>query len=108
MNKTMWWGYLHQNGTIQVKRWFGDKADYTTDCIGNEFVQHVVEPFSAKTSEEAREIVSNRVAHMETFMECAACAARPGSTELCPACLHNRRLVGMLQRQLSQRDGRPA
>ncbi len=24
----------HQNGTIQVKRWFGDHKDYTTDCEG--------------------------------------------------------------------------
>lgn len=24
----MYWGYLHQNGTIQVKRWLGDHKDY--------------------------------------------------------------------------------
>lgn len=33
MNKLMFWGYLHSNNTIQVKRWFGDVKDYTDDCI---------------------------------------------------------------------------
>lgn len=58
MNELMWWAYLHQNGTIQVKRWFGDHADYTTDCEGNDFVQEVVTPFEAKTREEAIAIAS--------------------------------------------------
>lgn len=49
----MWWGYLHQNGTIQVKRWFGDHKDYTEDCDGNDFVQRVVTPFAAPTREDA-------------------------------------------------------
>ena len=40
-------GYLHINSAIQVKRWFGDHADYTTDCIGNPFVEKVVKPFTA-------------------------------------------------------------
>lgn len=42
-----WWGYLHSNETIQCKRWFGDRADYTTDCQDNPFVLSVVEPFEA-------------------------------------------------------------
>jgi len=45
----MWWGYRHSNGSIQLKRWFGDKADYTTDCVGNPFVAKVVSPFEADT-----------------------------------------------------------
>ena len=53
MNKTMWWGYLHSNGTIQVKRWFGDHKDYTEDCAGNDFVVRVVKPFHAESREEA-------------------------------------------------------
>lgn len=52
-NTIMWWGYLHQNGTIQVKRWFGDHKDYTEDCDGNDFVQRVVTPFAAPTREDA-------------------------------------------------------
>lgn len=49
----MWWGYLHQNGTIQLKRWFGDHKDYTDDCEGNDFVHQVVPPFKAATADEA-------------------------------------------------------
>jgi len=52
-NRLMWWGYLHANGTLQLKRWFGDCADYTTDCEGNAFVQRVVTPFEAADREAA-------------------------------------------------------
>jgi len=51
----MWWGYLHSNGTVQVKRWFGDHKDYTEDCEGNDFVVQVVKPFAAASHEEAEE-----------------------------------------------------
>ena len=61
MNKNMWWGYLHQNGSIQVKRWFGDHKDYTDDCEGNDFVQRVVRPFEAQTREDALEIIKQRL-----------------------------------------------
>jgi hypothetical protein len=56
-----WWGYLHSNGTIQVKRWFGDVKDYTDDCEGNDFVQQVVPPFQADTREEAVVIIRARL-----------------------------------------------
>ena len=49
MNDQMWWAYLHANGTVPLKRWFGDHRDYTTDCEGNPNVQRVVEPFKAQT-----------------------------------------------------------
>jgi hypothetical protein len=61
MNELMWWGYLHQNGSVQVKRWFGDHADYTTDCRGNDFVQTVVQPFAAETREEALAYITGQV-----------------------------------------------
>ena len=57
----MWWGYLHANGTIQVKRWFGDHKDYTEDCDGNDFVQRVVPPFPAANRDEAVKIISDRL-----------------------------------------------
>jgi len=44
-----WWGYLHSNGTIQTKRWFGNHKDYTDDCEGNDFVLEVVRPFTAES-----------------------------------------------------------
>lgn len=58
MQKYMFWGYLHANGKIQVKRWFGDHKDYTEDCEGNDFVQRVVKPFEAASREEAIEIIA--------------------------------------------------
>lgn len=59
--QNQWWGYLHSNGTIQAKRWFGDKKDYTDDCVGNEFVVSVVPPFRADTREEAIAILTKRL-----------------------------------------------
>jgi hypothetical protein len=53
----MWWGYLHVNGTLQVKRWFGDHKDYTDDCEGNDFVLRVVPPFAAESHIEALNII---------------------------------------------------
>jgi hypothetical protein len=57
----MWWGYLHSNGKIQVKRWFGDHKDYTDDCEGNDFVQEVVRPFEAETWEEAEKFITKQL-----------------------------------------------
>ena len=60
-NPIMWWGYLHQNNTIQLKRWFGDHKDYTEDCEGNDFVQQVVPPFAAQTQEAALNILKQKL-----------------------------------------------
>lgn len=61
MTETMWWGYLHANGTPQLKRWFGDHKDYTEDCEGNAFVRQVVEPFEAESRAEAELILADRL-----------------------------------------------
>ena len=66
MSQLMWWGYLHQNNKLQLKRWHGDHQDYTTDCQGNPFVQRVVTPFAASSREEAMEILKQRLAANET------------------------------------------
>ena len=60
MSAIMWWGYLHANGSIHVKRWFGDVKDYTEDCEGNDFVQRVVPPFIAANRDEASAIIRQR------------------------------------------------
>lgn len=57
--KIEWWGYLHSNGSIQVKRWFGDHKDYTEDCYGNDFVVQVVPPFEADSRESAISHIMN-------------------------------------------------
>jgi len=61
MDKLMWWGYMHSNGTLQLKRWLGDHADYTTDCYGNPFVLKVAEPFEANTYEKALHILQQKL-----------------------------------------------
>jgi hypothetical protein len=61
VNDIMWWAYLHANGTVQLKRWFGDHKDYTDDCDGNDFVQRVVRPFAAASREEAEKIAQERL-----------------------------------------------
>ena len=61
MNSLMWWGYLHANNTVQVKRWFGDHEDYQGDCRNNPFVQRVVKPFEANTQEEAIKIITEQL-----------------------------------------------
>lgn len=60
-NKTYWWAYLHSNGTLQLKRWYGDVKDYTEDCKDNPFVEFVIEPFEANTREEAFAIANQKV-----------------------------------------------
>ena len=54
-----WWGYLHSNGTIQLKRWWGDHQDYTSDCQGNPNVKAVVRPFMAADFETAKKILQS-------------------------------------------------
>lgn len=61
MNTLMWWGYLHANGSMQLKRWFGDVKDYTDDCQDNPFVSRVVEPFEAASREEAAKILEEKL-----------------------------------------------
>ena len=60
-NDIQWWGYLHSNGTIQIKRWFGDHKDYTEDCWGNDFVKEVIAPFSSNSRKEAQIIIENEL-----------------------------------------------
>ena len=57
----MFWGYLHQNGTPQLKRWYGDHEDYTGDCHNNPFVLKVVPPFEADSREAAWEHLKNQL-----------------------------------------------
>lgn len=65
--RTMWWGYLHSNGNIQVKRWFGDHKDYTDDCEDNDFVVQVVKPFAADNREQAMDIIAQQIVKNENL-----------------------------------------
>ena len=48
-----WWAYLHTNGKLQLKKWLGDKKEYTEDCRDSPFVAKVIEPFEAPNREAA-------------------------------------------------------
>lgn len=47
----LWWGYLHSNGTIQVKRYF-DVEDLM-EARGSPFVDKVFQPIQAENREDA-------------------------------------------------------
>ncbi len=53
--KNKWWGYLHQSGTLQAKRYF-DTRDIT-EALESPMCKTVVGPFDAKDRDEAIEIV---------------------------------------------------
>jgi hypothetical protein len=57
----MWWAYKHSNGSIIVKRWFGDHKDYQDDCYDNDFILQVIPPFAAESREEAFQIAKRRL-----------------------------------------------
>lgn len=65
LSPSMWWGYLHSNGSIQTKYWSGDHKDYTDDCEGNPFVVQVVKPFEANSREEATAILKQQLENHE-------------------------------------------
>jgi len=54
----LWWGYVHINGSHQVKRFFS-KEDLD-DARSSPFVDEVVEPFDALNREDALKKLENR------------------------------------------------
>lgn len=52
-----WWGYLHTNGSIHTKRYFGELD--ITEAHESPFCARVVGPFEAKTGDEARATVKH-------------------------------------------------
>jgi len=55
-NKNQWWGYLHTQGTIQAKRYFGIRD--IEEANESPFVQNVFGPFEASDRTEALTILS--------------------------------------------------
>ena len=51
MSDLKWWGYLHENGGIQVKRYFGSMD--TQEARESPFVDAVFGPFNADGREDA-------------------------------------------------------
>lgn len=54
MTKIKWWGYLHINGSIIVKRWLGDYGD----AHDSPFVVKVFKPIEAENRQEAVEKIT--------------------------------------------------
>jgi hypothetical protein len=55
-----WYGYLHVNGTLHLKRYFGDRGDID-EAIESDFVSLVKGPFEAETREEAIKIFRREI-----------------------------------------------
>jgi len=58
-NTNPWWGYLHSEGTLQVKRYFGPMD--IQEANESPFCQIVVGPFNAKDREEAIKILKSQL-----------------------------------------------
>jgi hypothetical protein len=46
-----WWGYLHVDGSVHVKRYFGPKD--IAEAWQSDFVQDVTRPFLAEDRDDA-------------------------------------------------------
>jgi hypothetical protein len=64
---TKWWGYLHTEGTVQVKRFF-DQLDIT-EANQSPFVKEIVQPFDAASREEAVQKVKQSLGLTEIVRE---------------------------------------
>ncbi len=53
--KNKWWGYLHTNGTLQAKRYFGGLD--IEEATESPFVERAIGPFEANDREDAIRIL---------------------------------------------------
>lgn len=60
MNQS-WWGYLHTNGSIQVKPVLWTYADDYADAYQSPFVKQVFSSFPASSREDAIAIISDKL-----------------------------------------------
>lgn len=49
--KFLWWGYVHQNGSLQAKRYFS--AEDLEEARQSPFVYKIINPFYASNRDEA-------------------------------------------------------
>jgi hypothetical protein len=59
-NTNLWWGYLHTNGSIQVKRFF-DQRDLS-EAMESDFVDQTFGPFQATDRTQALSIIEEKLA----------------------------------------------
>lgn len=53
MDKIKWWGYIHENGSLQVKRYFGPED--LIEAQQSPFVRSVHGPWEVNNRDEAIE-----------------------------------------------------
>lgn len=61
MNKQKWWGYIHENGNIQVKPVTWNIDDMLDDAHESPFCKRVFSPFEATGREDAIEIIKKQI-----------------------------------------------
>lgn len=63
--KNLWWGYLHSNKSVQVKRFFSEEdlkeADRSPFCV------KVIYPFEANSREEAIKYIKEHYLEVEAL-----------------------------------------
>jgi hypothetical protein len=59
LNDLQWWGYLHVEGSLQVKRYFGPED--VKEAMESPFVALVYGPFIADGIEQALQILSEHL-----------------------------------------------
>lgn len=55
-----WWGYLHTNGSVQVKPFFGDYQSLL-DARDSPYSTRVFQPFPANSREEALAYINEQL-----------------------------------------------
>ncbi len=56
-----WWGYLLTDGSIQVKRFYGNPEDYRFAAAKNKKIVSVVEPFRANSKDDAIKMLESKI-----------------------------------------------
>lgn len=59
MEKVLWWGYKHINGSFQAKRYLDPLDIY--EAQESPFVRNVVGPFESGSRDEALKLVEEKV-----------------------------------------------
>jgi hypothetical protein len=63
IDQSKWWGYLHVNGTLQVKAYYS--VSQIEDAEESPFVKTIILPFKADTREEASMIINKKIRNEE-------------------------------------------
>jgi hypothetical protein len=57
--KNLWWGYLHQNGSLIIKRYLSE--DDVLEALESDFCVKIFNPFWATTRQDALNQINNKL-----------------------------------------------